>query len=1287
MPSPDYTAIQTSDLGKLFSLERTIATRNKRGQPVDKLEQKLSALSKASAKTTQAIADKLNPLEIDSELPIAGKAAEIEKLLAENQVVIVAGETGCGKTTQLPKICLNAGLGRRGKIGHTQPRRVAATSVANRIAEEINTPLGDLVGYSVRFADKTSASTRVKLMTDGILLAELQSDPMLSQYEVIIIDEAHERSLNIDFLLGFLKTILAKRPELKVIVTSATIDPQSFSAYFNDAPVVLVEGRTYPVEVVYQPIEDESDSNDDPVLTGVADAVEQCLAHSPGDILIFSHGENEIKSLHKFLNKQNFSGCTIHPLFARLGIKEQQAIFNPSNKRKIIIATNVAETSLTIPNIVFVIDIGTARVSRYSQRNKIQQLPVEKISRASADQRKGRCGRICPGICFRLYSEEDFLARAEYTEAEISRTNLSSVVLRLKSLKVKDVESFPFIQMPDERQWKVAFNLLFELAAVDETQQLTKLGANMSRLAIDPQLARVLLAPDSPAVEEMLVVSSFLSVRDIRMRPLDKQQKADQCHRQYYDAESDVLSIIKLWQFLDSKRQNLSSTKFKKWCQENFINFVGWLEWRNIYFQTKESIAELGIKTTSQKATNEQVHQALIVGFVGHLLKKSQEHYYQGARGLKVWVHPSSALFKRKQDWLMSAELVETDKIYARTIFPIKPEWLENAVPHLLKKRYYDIHWRKNKGHAAFYLDQSILGLTITNHRLVNSGPIDPELSREIFLLEGLAQDQISQSFPFLSHNREQLDKIQQQQERLRTHEIRISDQALAELYGDLLPKQILSLQSLRKWLKKDWKKRNQTLCLLPEQLINKDPQTLEDYPSEIVIKGVQLPVAYHFSPGNTDDGVVVDIPAKMLVQFEQSDFDWLVPGYLEEKIVAVIKNLPKPVRKQLIPVADTAKQVYQQIISIDYQDKSFKLVLIECLKKIIDVQITVDMINLQDIPNHLKMKFRSGLKKSGGEVLSEQLSVLKNKTITTKKEADNSQSENQTKNKVSNTWPTNFKGLEFYQEVASQAVRIFSAVTDNTTGVVIKEYSSLVEARFYHQRGLARLLLLTQSKRLRNIKNSWPDRKELERLNLRFGGFSALIDWAGFSIALSLIRSQKQDVETEADYREIENNFNQNLAEKLADILSDCLKLLRQTHDIYLRLSEFTSEVYQESVDDIKTQLSQLWSAERILQQQDNLLVNYSRYLEAINHRMVRIDENFPKEQQSLDNWFEWQQWWQELNEYTGNVASQLKQDDLFWMLQEFRVSLFAPQLKNKTGISAKKLQKQFEKLEQSIA
>ena len=1281
--------IQTKDLGRLFALRKNIAKRKSNNQPVNQSEQKLQKLIEKSNQVTENIRSQLPDIQINKDLPIFEKADRLIELLKSNQVVIVAGETGCGKTTQLPKICLNAGLGVRGKIAHTQPRRVAATSVAARIASELKSPLGDSVGYSVRFADKTSHNTRIKLMTDGILLSELQLDPMLRQYEVIIIDEAHERSLNIDFLLGFLKRLIKKRKELKVIVTSATIDPQSFSSYFDDAPILLVEGRTYPVEVRYQPIEEvEASSSTDPVLIGVRDAVDTCMAESTGDILIFSHGEGEIKGIANYLKQQKLVQTEILPLYARLGIKEQQNIFATSNKRKIVIATNVAETSLTIPNIVFVIDIGMARISRYSQRNKIQQLPIEKISKASAEQRKGRCGRICPGICIRLYSEQDFELRNEYTAAEIKRTNLSSVVLRLKSMKVDQIEAFPFIESPDERQWKVAFNLLFELGAMNEARQITGIGKKMAHLPLDPQLARILLDKNSRAINEMLIICSFLSVRDVRMRPHDKQQKSDQLHKRYIEPTSDILSILKMWEFLEKQREELSSSAFRKWCQKNMINFVTWLEWRNVYFQIKQHITELNIKLNTQPAAADDIHKSLVCGFVSHLLMKTQERFFQGARGIKVWLHPSSVLFKQSTSWLLSTEMVETDKLYARSNVPIKPQWIEEIAPHLIKSNYQEIHWRKNKGHVGAFLSQTLLGLPIVSRRLIDYSNIDTQACRKLFLLEALAADNINQNFPFLVSNRTVLSAIREDEEKLRASDIRISESDLAERYGEHIPENIVSVFKLKRWLKMDWKARNNLLSFDMNELSQRQAKSIEDYPSEIFIGGVSFPLSYSFAPGEPEDGVTVEIPGAMLQQFTQSDFDWLVPGYLQEKIIAVMKALSKPVRKKLIPLAETAKECADAILQLDYLQLPFKKTLIQVIYQVSNIDIKPEDIKLGDIPSHLQMKFRnSSFQNGNAKIFSTSLSDLQNKYQSrhnTRITKHDQQALEPRSNKLY-AWPTEHFSLQEINQVSGRDIRIFRGLIDCASHVELIEFSSLQEAELIHKFGVARLVILDQLRLIKEIKNGWPDRNELETLNLRFGGFASLLDWTIQSIIHQLINQASSPVTTREDFDILTNQFKKIAREKISAQLTVSLKLLRQMSRIYSTLSSLKSDVYEGSVQDIKQQLSELWCGKRLIQQGASFYQTYSRYFMGIESRLKRIVENFPKETSALDIWQDWIEWWQEFDlDNTPQVNEYL--DQLFWALQEYRISLFATNVKTNGSISAKKLQVLFDNVEEQL-
>ena len=1274
----DFNQLQTKDTGRIISLQRNISRRVQKNQPVDQLEKKLEQLVQSSQSQCQEIAAKIPNIELQADLPITGKAEEIIKLLQDNQVIIVAGETGCGKTTQLPKICLQAGLGIRGTIGHTQPRRVAATSVARRIAEEVKSELGGLIGYSIRFNNKLSKDSRVKIMTDGVLLSEIETDPLLSRYEVIIIDEAHERSLNIDFLLGFLKRIVEKRKDLRIIITSATIDPERFSKNFNDAPIVLVEGRSYPVEVRYRPLDEkEQDTSADNLMNGIIAAVDECNAESRGDILIFADGEGQIKTIVKKLARANLDNTEILPLYARLGMKEQQKIFTPSNKRKIIISTNVAETSLTVPGIIFVIDIGTARISRFSQRNKIQQLPVEKISRASADQRKGRCGRVAPGICIRLYDEDDYLQREEFTPPEIKRTNLSSVALRLKAMGVEQVEAFPFMERPDERAWKVAFNSLFELAAIDTERRITAIGKTMAQLPVDPQLARILVDPKLTAVNEMLIFCALMSVREVRERPHDRQQKADQLHQKYNQSDSDVLTAITLWNMLEEKKKELSSNAFKNWCRDNLINFLGLLEWRRVYYQLKESLESLSVKVNTSSVHPDEVHRALVPGFITHIFYKSQEVYFQGVRGLKVWIHPSSLSFKKSKTWLLSAEMIETEKLYARMNAPIDPRWVEQAAPHLLKSNYKDIHWRKNKGQVMAMLNQTLLGLPIVSQRLVNYSNVDPVESRKLFVKEGLASDQLNESFPFLQSNRKKLLELEEQEKRQRLNNIRLDSQSLADLYDEKLPESIVSQISLKRWLKKDFKVRNKALTFSREQLTQNQVSRAEDFPSQILVKGFKLNLSYTFAPGEKEDGVSVEIPANMLKQFTDRDFDWLVPGYLQEKILATIKALPKSIRRVLIPLSDTADYCYQELSQIDQTGKRFIDELAKVLQRYSGQHIKPGDFDLDNLERHLNMKYK--LLQKRGSVAFESLAKIKTSTKAIRPaKSDNERS-------ALTDWPA--AGFNIEKTLTSEKVvsRVFQGIEDQGDSVVINQFSSRRVAEKRHLQGTARLILLKNKSQLNKFINTWPDKNLLEKLNLRAGGFKSIVSVLALNVAKSVIAEQSP-VRDKIIFDRLTEQFAKQFRESLAKQLNEIVPILKQREQIYRQISELSEKAFTTSIKDMREQLGSLWREFTLLTAGNELFEDYKRYQHGLESRLKRIRTNYPKEEQALDIWLEWHQWWKDLEEAQKLEEIGEKGEQLYWMLQEYRLSLFSPGVTVKDSVSSKKLQGKFEEIEELL-
>ncbi|WP_312290229.1 ATP-dependent RNA helicase HrpA, partial [Stutzerimonas nitrititolerans] len=907
----------------------------------------------ASAAKVETRRQSVPTIRYDDALPIAAKRDEIKAALEKHQVLVIAGETGSGKTTQLPKICLEIGRGVHGLIGHTQPRRLAARSVATRVAEEIGAPLGELVGYQVRFEDQSTERTLIKLMTDGILLAETQHDRFLEKYDTIIVDEAHERSLNIDFLLGFLKTLLPRRPDLKVIITSATIDLERFSKHFNDAPIIEVSGRTYPVETWYRPLAAETDEDGNRVeedLTvdqGILAALDEIEAHEksvgkrPGDVLVFLPGEREIREAAEMLRKANLRFTEVLPLYARLTPGEQQKIFKPAAGRKIVLATNVAETSLTVPGIRYVIDSGTARISRYSYRAKVQRLPIEAVSQASANQRKGRCGRVEPGICIRLYSEEDFLSRPEFTDPEILRTNLAAVILQMLHLRLGDIQDFPFIEPPDGKAISDGFNLLQELSAVNRENQLTPLGRQLARLPIDPRLGRMMLeAAQQGSLAEVLIVASALSVQDVRERPADRQQQADQAHAQWKDPDSDFAALINLWRGFEEKRQELGSNPLRSWCRKNFLNYLRLREWRDAHRQLTLIARELKLgagkavdgsghppyaKSGSRRVENAEgfstrpaeavpttdtkvnaivrqqaeaseaaqkaksyaaVHKAILAGLLSQIGHKTEEGDFLGARQRRFWIHPSSVIGRKKPSWIMAAELVETTKLFARMVAKIEPDWIEPLAGHLIKKNHFEPHWEKKRGQVVAYEQVTLYGLIVVGKRPVHYGPVDPLAARELFIREGLVRGEINSRARALSANRQLLERMDELEAKARRRDILADEETLYAYYEARLPTDIYQTASFENWYKRESQKNPQLLVMREEDVLARDARevTAAQYPDTLRIGELQLPLDYHFEPNHPRDGVTLRVPAPLLPQLRAERLDWLVPGLIEAK-------------------------------------------------------------------------------------------------------------------------------------------------------------------------------------------------------------------------------------------------------------------------------------------------------------------------------------------------------------------------------------------------------------------
>src|SRR3954471_19032783 len=917
-PADSLPSIETClrrDQHRLRRERDRVRAERMRGKDVVAAQATLASKIAASVAARAARAASVPALVYPEELPISGARDEIRQAIEKHPVVIVCGETGSGKTTQLPKICLEAGRGVAGIIGHTQPRRIAARAVAARIAEELRVQLGGIVGYKLRFQDHSRPEGLVKLMTDGILLAETQGDRFLDDYDTIIIDEAHERSLNIDFLLGYLKWLLPKRPDLKLIITSATIDPERFAKHFGDAPIINVSGRSYPVDIRYRPV--VLDEEDDETATGEQDAillaVDELWREQAGDILVFLSGEREIRETTESLRKHHPQGCEVLPLYSRLSQEEQQRVFRSSGRRRVVLSTNVAETSLTVPGIRAVIDTGVARISRYSHRSRLQRLPIEKISQASANQRSGRCGRVGPGVAIRLYSEEDFRARPEFTEPEIQRTNLAAVILQMHALRLGDIEAFPFVEPPDGRYVRDGQRTLRELGALTEAGELTETGRHLSKLPLDPRLGRILLAgAQEHCLEEVAIIASALSVPDPRDRPADKQTQADQKHAPFRDEQSDFLSLLRLWKAFVDKRAELSRAKLRGWCKENFLSYLRLIEWHDVHGQVMEVVkGELAMKLNTQPASYESVHRALLAGLLSQVAQRKEQSEYLGANGTKLAIHPGSGQFKAKPPWITCAEQVQTTKVYARTVARIDPRWVEEVGAHLVRRQHYDPHWERRAARAAIYERTTLFGLTLTSDRSVPYEKIDPKAAREMFIRHALVLMEYDSRAPFFEHNLKLLEETEYLQQKGRRVDLLGDEEQLYAFFDAKIPPGISTGAAFEQWRRGAEKTQPKLLWLTVSDISPGDAELdATRFPDHLSAGPLVVQLRYRFEPGHEDDGVSALVPLPVLNQLPEEAFEWLVPAFIEERVTAMVRSLPKALRVHFVPVPDAVAKV-----------------------------------------------------------------------------------------------------------------------------------------------------------------------------------------------------------------------------------------------------------------------------------------------------------------------------------------------------------------------------------------
>ncbi|WKY92048.1 ATP-dependent RNA helicase HrpA [Vibrio metoecus] len=1222
-------------------------------------------------------------IEYPALLPVSQKRDDIAQAIAHHQVVIVAGETGSGKTTQLPKICAELGRGKYGLIGHTQPRRLAARSVANRIAEEMETELGGFVGYKVRFTDQISDQTQIKLMTDGILLAEIQNDRSLNQYDTIIIDEAHERSLNIDFILGYLKQLLPRRPDLKVIITSATIDPERFSKHFSNAPIIEVSGRTYPVEVRYRPlVGDDDNESDRDQLEGIFQAVDELCDEGLGDILIFMNGEREIRDTADALSKRNLRDTEIVPLYARLSAGEQNKIFQPHAGRRIVLATNVAETSLTVPGIKYVIDPGTARISRYSYRTKVQRLPIEPVSQASANQRKGRCGRTEEGICIRLYSEEDFLSRPEFTDPEILRTNLASVILQMTALGLGDIEAFPFVEAPDKRNVQDGVRLLEELGAIndqikDPKKRLTESGKQLARLPIDPRLARMVLeASKFGCLKEVMIIASALSIQDPRERPSDKQQASDEKHRRFNHEDSDFLTLVNLWHYIGEQQKALTSNQFRRQCKLDYLNYLRVREWQDVYTQLHQSTREMGFKLNDEPGSYHAVHSAILVGLLSHIGMKDQEkNEYHGARNARFNIFPASGLFKKQPKWVMSAELVETSKLWARVVAKIEPDWIEPLAKHLIKRSYSEPHWSKKNAAVMAYEKVMLYGIPIVPKRLVNYGNIDPVLSREIFIRSALVEGDWETKHAFFKQNRALLAEVEELEHKSRRRDILVDDEELFQFYDQRVGTEVVSGRHFDAWWKTASRKTPDLLSFEKEMLFKGDASHITDldYPNFWHQGNLKLKLSYQFEPGENSDGVTVHIPLPILNQVEPHGFDWQIPGLRHELVVSLIKSLPKTLRKNFVPAPNYADAFLARVTP-------FEMPLLDALEKELRRMTGVTVLRedwkLDQLPAHLKITYRAvdhrNRKLNENCDLHELKESLKEKVQETLSQV----ADDDIEQRDLHTWSFGELPKVYQQKRGGFEVRAYPALVDKKDSVEIKLFETEQEQLSAMRAGQRRLILLNVPSPIKYLHANLPNKS---KLGLYFNPYGKVLDLIDDCIACGvdkLIEERGGMVWEPQAFEALKEHVRAELGDTVVEIAKQVETILTTAYSINKRLKGKVDFTMAFALSDVKAQIEGLIFSGFATECGWKRLPDILRYMRAIERRMEKLPVDPNKDRlhmlkiESVANKYK-----ELLNKIPKGMAIPDNVREIRWMLEELRVSYFAQQLGTPYPVSDKRI------------
>jgi len=1303
---------------------------------------------RAPREEVAVVRNPLPPITFPEDLPVSGRRAEIAKAISENQVVIVSGETGSGKTTQLPKICLELGRGSKGLIGHTQPRRIAASSTAKRIAQELGSPLGEHVGFKVRFNDTLQKGASVKLMTDGILLAETQTDPLLRNYDTIIIDEAHERSLNIDFLLGYLKTLLPRRPDLKIIITSATIDADRFARHFgsNDkpAPVIEVSGRLYKVEVRYRPIERDQviganaidaskplpkaqaarDKRD--LMDGVVDAVDELCRLGQGDVLVFLPGEREIRDAAEALRKHHPPHVEILPLFARLSVEEQDRVFRTTNARRIVLSTNVAETSLTVPGIRYVVDTGLARVKRYSFRNKVEQLQIEPIAQSAANQRAGRCGRVADGVCIRLYEEEDFLKRPKFSDPEILRSSLAAVILRMKSLRLADVETFPFIEAPQGRAIADGYQLLQEVGAVDDNNDLTPLGRKLAKLPLDPRVGRMILAAlDNNCLSEMLIVASALSTQDPRDRPVEYQQQADEKHKKFADEKSEFLSYLKIWAwFEDAIEHKKTNRQLQDNCRANFLSQLRLREWRDVHSQLLTIVREQGWRLNESPATYEQLHLALLTGLLGNIGFKAEDEQggvYLGARGIKFHIWPGSTLGKKAGRWIMAAELVETTRLYARTIAQIQPEWVEKVGAHLLKKSWGEPRWEKKQAQVTALERATLHGIVIYGGRRIHYGQRAPREAREIFIRDALVAGDYETRLPFYIHNHKLVKDIEHLEHKSRRQDVLVDDQLIAAFYDKEIPLDIINGAGFEKWYKDQARDNPKLLYLNREELMRHEAAgvTTELFPKTMLVTGIEMGLTYHFEPGSPRDGVTLAVPLFALNQIAQERAGWLVPGMLKEKVHLMLKSLPQKLRRHCVPLPDYAARFVERIDAAGSFGRGDLVdVLIADIRAQTGIAVLTADFKLETLPVHLTMNFKvidehgrqldmgrnlatlqgelGGQARQSFQKMAEAAPAAAGGRAQAAKPVAAAAAAPVASGKGKGAAPAGapapaatgahtgltswtFGELPELLEINQGKLTLigFPALVDKGSHCDLEVFDDPNVAARTHRIGLRRLFALQFKEQLKFAEKNIPG---LQGMGMQFMNIGSQEDLRDQIVAKAIDIACLQDPlpKDAASFNQRKDESKGRIGLLINEVARLAGQILGEFHGLPKRVQSLAPAV----ASDIQSQLQGLIHKRFIADNEYSQLAHFPRYLKGINVRLEKLRGNPTRDAQLMA---EWQTAAAQFGRTIKNGAGKNNDPRMIefrWMLEELRVSLFAQELRTPMPVSAKRLQKVWESM-----